>query len=104
MRANNALDFDNLLALATTLLRSCPEALRRYRSFWQHVMVDEFQDTNAVQYEFVRVLLRTGPLWAFSRPNSLPAAPSPIHFSTSMESQRLLCLLLICSPLAASPE
>ncbi|MET1001583.1 MAG: UvrD-helicase domain-containing protein [Acidimicrobiia bacterium] len=52
----SAVDFDDLLVLAVRLFREHPEALRRYQRRFQHVLVDEFQDTNAAQFELVRML------------------------------------------------
>ena len=52
----SAVDFDDLLVLAVRLFREHPEALERYRKRFRHVLVDEFQDTNAAQWELVRSL------------------------------------------------
>jgi len=52
----SALDFDDLLVLAVRLFREHPEVLARYQQRFQHVLVDEFQDTNAAQWELVRLL------------------------------------------------
>jgi DNA helicase-2/ATP-dependent DNA helicase PcrA len=52
----SAVDFDDLLVLAVRLFREHPEALHRYRQRFRHVLVDEFQDTNAAQWELVRLL------------------------------------------------
>ena len=52
----SAVDFDDLLVLAVRLFREHPEALERYRNRFQHILVDEFQDTNAAQFELVRLL------------------------------------------------
>jgi len=54
--ANNALDFDDLLLWAVRILEKNPEIRQRYASRFQHVLVDEFQDTNAVQYRFLQLI------------------------------------------------
>ncbi len=56
LRRQNCLDFDDLLLQALRLLRECPDALQHWRDRFHYMMVDEFQDTNAVQFEFVRLL------------------------------------------------
>ncbi len=53
---SNAVDFDDLLMKAVQLFRSRPEVLTRYQSRYLHLLVDEFQDTNTVQYEFIKLL------------------------------------------------
>ena len=57
----SAVDFDDLLVLAVRLFREHPEALERYRKRFRHVLVDEFQDTNAAQWELVRLLTAGAP-------------------------------------------
>ncbi|MEX2256030.1 MAG: UvrD-helicase domain-containing protein [Acidimicrobiia bacterium] len=52
----SAVDFDDLLTLTVKLFREHPDALARWRHRFQHVMVDEFQDTNMAQWEIVRML------------------------------------------------
>jgi len=52
----NALDFDDLIMLTVRLFRECPDVLDLYRQRWEHIMIDEFQDTNAAQFELVRLL------------------------------------------------
>ncbi|MBI3931636.1 MAG: UvrD-helicase domain-containing protein [Chloroflexi bacterium] len=56
LEESNALDFDDLLMKAVQLFRRSPEILSRYQSRYQHLLVDEFQDTNLVQYELIRQL------------------------------------------------
>ncbi len=53
---SNALDFDDLLMRTVQLFQQVPEALDRYQSRYLHLQVDEFQDTNPVQYELVKLL------------------------------------------------
>lgn len=56
LKRSNALDFDDLLTQTHRLLSSSPEVLEYYRSKFRYIHVDEFQDTNRVQYEIVRLL------------------------------------------------
>jgi DNA helicase-2/ATP-dependent DNA helicase PcrA len=52
----NALDFNDLLLRTTELFERFPEVLAHYRSRWQYVLIDEYQDTNRVQYQLVQQL------------------------------------------------
>src|SRR5579862_5053626 len=54
-----AVDFAELLLRAFELWRDNPELLRHYRARFRHVLVDEFQDTNSIQYAWVRLLVGT---------------------------------------------
>jgi DNA helicase-2/ATP-dependent DNA helicase PcrA len=56
LRAANAVDFEDLILLVARLLEQTPEGPRIRRRF-DHVLVDEFQDTNATQYRFLRGLV-----------------------------------------------
>src|SRR5579885_3455068 len=56
LRANNGVDFDDLLMLTERLWRTEPEVLRRYQQRWQYIHVDEFQDCNLPQYKLIRLL------------------------------------------------
>ncbi|MBW6474540.1 MAG: UvrD-helicase domain-containing protein [Anaerolineaceae bacterium] len=56
LRACNALDFDDLLLSALSLLYENDDVREKYASRFEHVLVDEFQDTNQIQYELVRLL------------------------------------------------
>jgi DNA helicase-2/ATP-dependent DNA helicase PcrA len=57
LRANNALDFDDLLMETALLLRNNAEVRGRYQERYLHLLVDEFQDTNVAQYELIKLLL-----------------------------------------------
>ncbi|MFN4079766.1 MAG: ATP-dependent helicase [Saprospiraceae bacterium] len=57
-KRSGAMDFDDLLLLFYTLLRDHPEVLNKYRQKFQYVHVDEFQDTNFLQYAILRRLLK----------------------------------------------
>jgi DNA helicase-2/ATP-dependent DNA helicase PcrA len=54
---SNALDFGDLILQTTQLFERFPEVLAHYRRRWNYVLVDEYQDTNRVQYELVRQLV-----------------------------------------------
>ena len=56
LRTLNAMDFDDLLLQARTLLRDHPEAREEWRARYRHIMVDEFQDTNKLQLELISLL------------------------------------------------
>ena len=56
LRANNALDFDDLLMETVLLLRRNPAVREKIQERYLHVLVDEFQDTNIAQYELVRLV------------------------------------------------
>ncbi len=53
LRENNAVDFDDLLLWAVQLMREQPAVRERYARRFEHVLVDEFQDTNIAQYELL---------------------------------------------------
>jgi DNA helicase-2/ATP-dependent DNA helicase PcrA len=53
------LDFADLLLCAHELLRARPDILHHYRQRFRHILVDEFQDTNAIQYAWLRLLAGT---------------------------------------------
>lgn len=58
LRNNNALDFDDLLVTVVRLFENCPEVLHKYKSKFNHILVDEFQDTNMPQYRMIDLLYR----------------------------------------------
>src|SRR5436309_5521700 len=59
LHQSNALDFDDLLLRSATLLRESTATREKWQSRFQYIHVDEYQDTNHVQYELMRLL--TGP-------------------------------------------
>lgn len=56
LRANNALDFDDLLLKTVQLFQTQRDVLDYYQERFRYIMVDEYQDTNTVQFELVRLL------------------------------------------------
>lgn len=56
LRAANAMDFDDLLVRTLELLRTRPEVLDKYQGRFRYISVDEYQDTNHVQYEIANLL------------------------------------------------
>ena len=56
LKKNNALDFDDLLIKTIELFKSNPEVLNYYSNRFKYILVDEFQDTNTVQYNLVKML------------------------------------------------
>lgn len=73
LHASNALDFDDLLLMTVQLLRHSAETRQYYHQRFRHVLVDEFQDTNGIQYSLTRMLVegdlalnlgqRSGDFW-----------------------------------------
>ena len=56
LHGNNALDFDDLLIKAVRLLRDVPEVREKYNNKFRYILVDEYQDTNALQFELIRLI------------------------------------------------
>jgi len=59
LHRNNALDFGDLLTFVTILFKRFPEVLGSYQGLCRYVMVDEFQDTNLIQYQLIRQMVET---------------------------------------------
>ena len=55
--AAGALDFDDLLLEAVRLLRDNPDTRKKWQTHFKHILIDEYQDTNAAQYQLVRLLV-----------------------------------------------
>ncbi len=56
LERDRALDFDDLLVKAELLLKKFPDVLERYQERWKYIHIDEYQDTNEVQYSIARLL------------------------------------------------
>ena len=59
LRESNAVDFDDLLVLPLQILKEYPQIRQWYLQNYTHLMVDEYQDTNEIQYDLLKIL--TGP-------------------------------------------
>lgn len=58
MRQNNAYDFDDLLVKPLQMFQKYPAVLEKYAHRWDYILVDEYQDTNLVQFRFLEYLTR----------------------------------------------
>ena len=58
LQESNGLDFDDLLMYTRILLQENAEVREKYQRKWSHILVDEFQDTNQVQYDLLRLLMK----------------------------------------------
>jgi len=56
LKASNAMDFDDLIMKTVELFQGNPEALMYYQNRFRYIMVDEYQDTNTVQFHLIRLL------------------------------------------------
>lgn len=56
LKTGDAMDFDDLLSNTVQLFLTCPDVLEYYQNLFKYIMVDEYQDTNRVQYKFVSLL------------------------------------------------
>ena len=57
LKESNAMDFDDLLFNTVLLLQNAPELVKQLKNQFQYVVVDEYQDTNDVQYELLKLLI-----------------------------------------------
>ena len=60
LSTNNALDFDDLILIPVYLFRQNPDILDYWHNRFQHILVDEYQDTNRTQYDLIRLLVTNG--------------------------------------------
>lgn len=56
LKKNNAMDFDDLIVKTVELFQNCPDVLNYYQDRFRYIMVDEYQDTNTVQFRMVNLL------------------------------------------------
>ena len=56
LKKNNAMDFDDLIWRTVVIFEKVPEILEKYRNKFRYIMVDEYQDTNYMQYRLVKLL------------------------------------------------
>jgi DNA helicase II / ATP-dependent DNA helicase PcrA len=56
LKKNNAVDFDDLILLTIEIFQTFPEILKQYQDEHQYILVDEYQDTNAPQFTFIKLL------------------------------------------------
>lgn len=56
IRKNNSVDFDDLLVLPVKLFQNFPSVLEHYQERFKYILIDEYQDTNEVQYKLVKLL------------------------------------------------
>ncbi len=59
LKNQNMLDFDDLLYYVIKLWEECPEVLKKYQELYRYILVDEYQDTNGVQFRMLELLTKT---------------------------------------------
>lgn len=58
LKKNNSVDFDDLLSLPVELFLKAPEVLEHYQNKFRYILIDEYQDTNEVQYKLTKLLAK----------------------------------------------
>lgn len=66
LRACNAVDFDDQIAIACDILEDCADALQEYQALAKHLLVDEYQDINDDQYRLIKLLSAANPSGLFA--------------------------------------
>jgi DNA helicase-2/ATP-dependent DNA helicase PcrA len=59
LEKNNAFDFDDLIEKTARLFKKYPSVLKKYQNQFRYILVDEYQDVNAAQYQFIKLLAAT---------------------------------------------
>ena len=75
LKLYNAVDFDDLIMLPLELLSKHPEVRQAYHERYRYLLVDEFQDTSAAQYELMRLLVGPEATSAWSATTTSPSTP-----------------------------
>jgi DNA helicase II / ATP-dependent DNA helicase PcrA len=89
LHSSNAVDFDDLLMLTVEVLERFPEALERWQKSFQHVLVDEYQDTNHAQYRLLQLLAaKHGNVFAVGDPDQSIYAFRGADIRNIMEFER----------------
>ncbi len=89
LHASNAVDFDDMLMLTVEVLERFPEALERWQKAFQHVLVDEYQDTNHAQYRLLQLLAaKHGNVFAVGDPDQSIYAFRGADIRNIMEFER----------------
>ena len=57
LKANNSLDFDDMLVFAVKILKNNPDIKQQWQSKFDYILVDEYQDTNGIQYELLKLII-----------------------------------------------
>ncbi len=60
IRSNHAVDFDDIILHTVFIFQKFPEVLAKYQDRFQHILVDEYQDTNHAQYRLIQLLAKDG--------------------------------------------
>ena len=96
MRAYNAVDFDNLLCLTLQLFEEHPDILAKYQTRFRYIMIDEYQDTNPIQYRLAKLLswplTITSALWETTINPSTDGAVLRIKNILQFESETIIKL------------
>ena len=77
LQKNNALDFDDLIVKTVDLFTVCPDVLEYYQNRFRYIMVDEYQDTNTVQFKLISILAENTGIcawWAMTTSPSISSA------------------------------
>ncbi len=59
LKKSNSVDFDDIICLTVRLFNEFPDTLRHYQNLFKYIMVDEYQDTNMIQYELISLLSKS---------------------------------------------